>query len=182
MTRRGLSQEPLAPVPPSSAPFGALVAPAQGQAASSVLTRLSKIGADRNAKDAALASLSGPGVKTLEELGAVIAGVNDGPAEGFAFGNNDPPATGAGPVGSAPLSPAMLADQKAREAKYGTVTLASTTLADVTGPPPTQASPGTASGKPRIYDASEGTPLDPLRNKTYDLSFAKVVPADTLSK
>ena len=76
----------------------------------------------------------------------------------------------------------MLADEKAREAKYGTVTLASTTLADVTGPPPTQASPGTASGKPRIYDASEGTPLDPLRNKTYDLSFAKVVPPDAIKK
>jgi UPF0755 protein len=39
-------------------------------------------------------------------------------------------------------------------------------------------SPGTASGHPRIYDASEGTPLDPLLNKTYDLSYAKVVPAD----
>jgi UPF0755 protein len=164
------------------APFGALVALAQGQAPASVLSRLGKIGADRNAKDAALASLSSPGVKTLEELGAVVAGVNDGPAEGFAFGNDDPPASGAGPVGSAPLSPAMLADQKAREAKYGTVTLASTTLADVTGPPPAQASPGTASGHPRIYDASEGTPLDPLLNKTYDLSYAKVVPADTVMK
>ena len=143
----------------------------------SVLTRLGKIGADRNAKDAALASLVGPGVKTIEEMSVVVTGVNDAPAEGFAFGNDDPPGTGTGPVGSAPLSPAMLADQKAREAKYGTVTLASTTLADVTGPAPAQASPGTASGKPRIYDASEGTPLDPLRNKTYDLSYAKVVPA-----
>ncbi len=78
----------------------------------------------------------------------------------------------------------MLADQKAREAKYGTgtVTLAATTLADVTGPPPAQVSPGTASGHPRIYDASEGTALDPLLNKTYDLSYAKVVPANTLTK
>jgi UPF0755 protein len=169
------------PVDPEQ--FGDLVAPVQGQAApGSVLARLSKIGADRKAKDAALASLSGPGFKTLEELGAVVAGVNDGPAEGFTFGNDDPPGTSTGPVGSAPLSPAMLADQKAREAKYGTVTLASTTLADVSGPPPAQASPGTASGKPRIYDASEGTALDPLLNKTYDLSYAKVVPADTVLK
>ena len=173
---------PVAPVSALSAPFGALVAPAQEQAPASVLTRLGKIGADRNAKDAALASLSSPGVKTLEELGAVVAGVNDGPAEGLAFGNDDPPATGTGPVGSAPLSPAMLADQKAREAKYGTVTLAATTLADVTGPQPTQMSPGTASGRPRIYDASEGTALDPLLNKTYDLSYAKVVPADIVMK
>ncbi len=29
---------------------------------------------------------------------------------------------------------------------------------------------------PRIYDVSEGTKLDPLRNKTYDLNFAKTVP------
>jgi len=34
----------------------------------------------------------------------------------------------------------------------------------------------TASGRPRIYDASEGTKFDPLLNKTYDLSYAKVVP------
>jgi len=27
------------------------------------------------------------------------------------------------------------------------------------------------------FDASEGTPLDPLRNKTYDLNYAKTVPA-----
>jgi UPF0755 protein len=162
------------------AQFGALVAPAPGQAApASVLARLSKIGAGRNAKDAAVASLSGPAVKTIEELGFVVSGVNDSPVEGLAFGDTDPPGTG-GPVGSAPLSPAMLADQKAREAKYGTAPLASTTLADVTGPPPAQASPGTASGHPRIYDASEGTPLDPLLNKTYDLSYAKVVPADTI--
>jgi UPF0755 protein len=169
---------------PSSPQFGALAAPAQGLASASVLARLSKIGTDRNAKDAALASLAAPGVKTMEELGFVVSGVNDAPAEGFAFGNDDPPATGTGPVASAPLSPAMLADEKAREAKYGTgtVTLASTTLADPPAAAPAQASPGTASGHPRIYDASEGTPLDPLRNKTYDLSYAKVVPADKLTK
>ncbi|HEY5203256.1 MAG TPA: endolytic transglycosylase MltG [Roseiarcus sp.] len=164
--------------------FGALVSPGQGQAPPSILARLSKIGTARNAKDAALASLSAPGVKTMEELGFVVSGVNDGPAEGFAFGNDDPPATGGtGPIASAPLSPAMLADQKAREAKYGTgtLTLASTTLADTAGAAaPAQASYGTASGRPRIYDASEGTALDPLRNKTYDLSYAKVVPADTV--
>jgi UPF0755 protein len=174
--------------PASVAPspqFGALAAPAQGLASASVLARLSKIGTDRNAKDAALASLSAPGVKTMEESGFVVSGVNDAPAEGFAFGNDDPPATGGtGPIASAPLSPAMLADQKAREAKYGTgtVTLASTTLADPTAAAPAQASPGTASGRPRIYDASEGTALDPLLNKTYDLSYAKVVPANTLTK
>jgi UPF0755 protein len=33
------------------------------------------------------------------------------------------------------------------------------------------------NGRPRVIDASEGTPLDPLLNKTYDLNYAKVVPA-----
>jgi UPF0755 protein len=174
---------PVASAPSSSALFGALVAPAQGQAPASVLARLGKIGADRNAKDAALASLVGPGVKTIEELGAVVAGVNDGPAEGLAFGNDDPPETGAGgPIASAPLSPAMLADQKAREAKYGTATLVSNVAIDTASAAPAQAQPATASGRPRIYDASEGTPLDPLLNKTYDLSYAKVVPADAMLK
>jgi UPF0755 protein len=170
--------------PLDPAQFGALVAPAQGQAPASVLARLSKIGADRKAKDAALASLAAPGAKTIEELGAVVAGVNDGPAEGFAFGNDDPPETGAGgSIASAPLSPAMLADERAREAKYGTATLVSNVAIDSAGVAPAQAaSPGTASGHPRIYDASEGTPLDPLLNKTYDLSYTKVVPADALQK
>ena len=169
--------------PISSAQFGALVAPAQGQARASLLARLSKIGADRKAEDAALASLAGPGVKTLEESGAVVAGVNDGPAEGSAFGNDDPPeAGGGGPIASSPLSPAMLADEKAREAKYGTATLVSNVAIDSASPAPAQAQPATASGRPRIYDASEGTPLDPLLNKTYDLSYAKVVPADAMEK
>src|SRR5271155_3095046 len=78
----------LDPVDPSQ--FGALVAPAQGQpAAATILARLSRIGADRKAKDAALASLEAPGVKSIEELGAVVTGVNDGPAEGLAFADAD---------------------------------------------------------------------------------------------
>jgi peptidoglycan lytic transglycosylase G len=115
----------------------------------------------------------------MEELGAVVAGVNDAPAEGDAFADADA-APGASPdgVASVPLSPAMLADQKAREAKYGTAPVsdvanraaATTFAAAAPAPAPT------SSGRPRIYDASEGTPLDPLLNKTYDLSYAKVVP------
>lgn len=31
---------------------------------------------------------------------------------------------------------------------------------------------------PRIYDASENTPFDPLRNKSYDLNTAKTIPGD----
>ena len=168
----------------ASTQFGSLVAPSERQAASaSVLARLNKIGAGRKAEDAALASLDAPGAKTLDQLGAVITGVNDAPAEGLAFGDTDPPGAGAGPIAMAPLSPAMLADQKAREAKYGTATLVSNVAIDGAGAAaPAPASYGTASGRPRIYDASEGTPLDPLLNKTYDLSYAKVVPADECMK
>jgi UPF0755 protein len=157
------------------AQFGELVTPAQGQVSPSFLARLAKIGRDRNAKDAVLASLAGPGFKTIEESGAIVAGVNDAPAEGLAFADPDPPGAGDGAIASAPLSPAMLADQKAREAKYGTAPLASSAAVAAA---PAAALPPTASGHPRIYDASEGTPLDPLLNKTYDLSYAKVVPAD----
>jgi UPF0755 protein len=160
------------------AQFGALTAPAQGQPAPAALVaRLSRIGADRKATDAALASLVARGFKSIEEIGGVVAGVNDGPAEGLAFGDADPPGADTGPIASAPLSPARLADQRAREAKYGTATLTSNAPAAGVDAAPAPAPSGTASGRPRIYDASEGTPLDPLRNKTYDLSYAKVVPA-----
>ncbi len=124
-----------------------------------------------------MASLSSTaaGSKSIEELGAVVAGVNDAPVEGdaFAFADSDRPDPGT--VASVPLSPAMLADQRAREAKYGTPVLASgdpTNAAAATG-----SQQPTASGRPRIFDASEGTKLDPLLNKTYDLGYPKVVPA-----
>jgi len=34
----------------------------------------------------------------------------------------------------------------------------------------------------RAFDASEGTKLDPLRNKTYDLTFPKEIPSSLLLK
>jgi len=42
------------------------------------------------------------------------------------------------------------------------------------GDPQKQGAAGTRG--PKIYDASEGTPKDPLRNKTFDLTSPKVVP------
>jgi UPF0755 protein len=162
--------------------FGALVAPPRGQAAPPALVaRLARIGADRNAKDAALASLVAPGVKSIEEMSAIVTGVNDSPAEGLAFDDASPAdASGTGPIASAPVPPAMLADERAREAKYGTAQLASSGVAvpdSTTTAAQASPQPPTASGRPRIFDASEGTRLDPLRNKTYDLSYAKVVPS-----
>jgi UPF0755 protein len=161
------------PVNPDS--FGALSAPAAQTAPPAVLTRLIKIGEGRNALDAAMASLTpAAGVKSFEDLGAVVAGVNDGPAEGDAFAEADAAAASPDGLASVALPPAMLADQKAREAKYGTPEIAGVTAVPVAAPAAPQ--PPTPSGRARIYDASEGTRLDPLLNKTYDLSYAKTVP------
>jgi UPF0755 protein len=158
---------------PDPAAFGALAAPSSPRAApAGVLSRLAKIGAGRSAVDSALASLSSAaGPNSIEELGAVVAGVNDAPSEGDAFADAGQAGAASDPVASVALPPAMLADQKAREARYGTPALADSSSAQApVAPQPT------ASGRPRIYDASEGTKLDPLLNKTYDLSYAKVVP------
>jgi UPF0755 protein len=169
------------PVDPAS--FGTLVALASPQIApaAAVVARLAQIGAGRKAMAFALDSLSptAPGAKSIEELGAVVAGVNDAPADGDAFAQSDAPGASPDGVASVPLSPAMLADQKAREAKYGTAQVSEVSNAAATstvGQAAPAAQPATSSGRPRIYDASEGTRLDPLLNKTYDLSYAKVVP------
>jgi UPF0755 protein len=167
------------PIDPSQ--FGALVAPVQLQPVpAAIVARLRRIGASRRAVDAALASLVAPGVKSIDEIGGVVIGVNDGPVEGAAFDDADPAGAGGavGPFSSVPLSPAILADKRAREAKHGTAPLASSgaVLAATTSARPGSPQPPTASGRPRIFDASEGTRLDPLLNKTYDLSYAKVVP------
>jgi UPF0755 protein len=161
------------------ASFGALTAPQPAPAASTaLLARLAKIGADRKAKDDVLASLTASTQegKSIEELGAVVAGVNDSPPEGDAFTDGNLEGAGVTTVASVPLSPTMLADQKAREAKYGTPARA--TVFNVLGVAAVAAvpQPGAPTGRPRAFDASEGTRLDPLLNKTYDLSFAKVVP------
>ena len=119
------------------------------------------------------------GAKSIEELGAVVSGVNDAPAEGDAFAQSNASDASPDGVASIPLSPAMLADQKAREAKIGTAPVSEVSNAAATstvGQAAPAAQPATSSGRPRIYDASEGTRLDPLLNKTYDLSYAKVVP------
>ena len=69
----------------------------------------------------------------------------------------------------------MLADQKAREAKYGAPAVTTPDKAPNAAAGRTAEQLPTVTGRPRIYDASEGTKLDPLLNKTYDLSYTKVV-------
>ena len=136
-----------------------------------LLTRLAKLGERLRLRDALLGaggSLTAKNVsgETLDSLGAVVTGVNDQPAGGNVFTDDDAGAMTA-TLMKVPLSPAALAEQKARIAKYGDPTPTDSRVAGLDAAPAHVA---------RAFDASEGTPLDPLRNKTFDLNYAKTVP------
>ncbi|HUI22083.1 MAG TPA: endolytic transglycosylase MltG [Methylocella sp.] len=115
----------------------------------------------------------GPG---LDELGISVGGVSSPVA-----------ATLDGPVGQedsadAPIDAAAGAPQMPRPTPVGFSTGndndgSSNQTGDLGGsaaPPPQSDKP---PAHPRAFDASQGTPFDPLRNKTYDLNYAKTVPA-----
>jgi UPF0755 protein len=137
----------------------------------------------------------------LDQLGIAIRGVNapagnapdlDGPIDSA----NSDSATNAAAANinseTIPLKPAMLADERAREAKYGLGVTSNVLPPDVlqnqparvTAPasPVVSAQPQSQSASvdpPRhapVYDASEGTKFDPLLNKTWDLNSPKTVP------
>jgi UPF0755 protein len=152
-------------LPPVAAatPAGALLA-----------SKLAKLGASLEKREALLGAggaLSATKIagKSMEELGIVVTGVNDQP-EVVKFPGEDDAAAPSGPVASVPLSPAALADEKAREARWGDAPAGDLRVAADSSTPTTV--------RPRAFDASEGTRLDPLLNKTYDLSYAKVIPDD----
>jgi hypothetical protein len=101
-------------------------------------------------------------------MGAVVEGVNDEPVF-VVNARADNVLAATGPLQSYPLSAAALADQRSRAVRYGAKVVATADLA---------APASRAVGmRPRAFDASEGTPLDPLLNTTYDLNFPKVVPS-----
>ncbi len=101
----------------------------------------------------------------------VVLGVNDPPP-----GSDDPGApVDDEAVTSAPLSPAALADLRARAALYGGGQLIVDT--GVTAAPPAPAAVSPTGPHARAFDASEGTKLDPLRNRTYGLEFPKEIPS-----
>jgi UPF0755 protein len=136
--------------------------------------RLGKLAENRKAAaallgpDGALSTTRAAGA-SLDSLGAIITGVNDEPPA-QAFPDDPGPADAAQPVASVPLSAAALADQKARIARYVDAGAADPRVAGLDAP-------AGAPARPRAFDASEGTPFDPLRNKTYDLNYAHAVPA-----
>jgi UPF0755 protein len=158
--------------------FGAVapvLAPTPADRGGALGAKLAKLGAKLRLRETLLGadgSLSPAKVtgKTPEDLGVVVTGVNDAPT-GVVFSD----ATDADTNGSAasitrvPLSPAALADQRAREARYGEAAIPDARVAGLDAP----ASPA----RYRAFDASEGTPLDPLLNKTFDLNYAKTVPS-----
>ena len=152
--------------------YGATPAPA----ASALAAKLGKVADSRRKMNALLGA---GGSLSPEKLGAakldtvVVTGVND-PSPG----SEDPgapvsdEALSAAPMTTSRVSPAMLADMKARAARYGDSPMAYSAL-----PPPVGVSATPTAVRPRAFDASEGTRLDPLRNRSYDLTSAKEIPA-----
>ena len=141
-----------------------------------LVAKLAKVGERLRLRDALLGAAGSLTAKkvsgeSLDSLGAVVTGVNDEPVGGNVFTDDDAGAMTA-TLMKVPLSPAALADQKARIAKYGDPSTIDSRVAGLDAAP-AQAPPHAA----RAFDASEGTPLDPLRNKTYDLNYAKTVPS-----
>ena len=137
--------------PPDPRIFGALARPiatAKPGALDKVLTAFAH---NQNATEAVLGA-KGVGSRSLEDLGAVIPGVTD---ESAVAADGPPvamptPAAGPKDLFDDPRVPLAVAD----------------------------ATPHPAStGAHRVFDASEGTPLDPLLNKTWDLNNPQVVPA-----
>ena len=124
----------------------------------------------------------------IDKLGWQIPGVDMGDGEpAFLRGDDDEGPTVGGPLKSYPLSPARLADMRAREARYGIEPGSTTLPPDLALDPATERTaalgPCTARGPalpPTALDASEGTSLDPLRNTSFDLNSSKTVPAATI--
>jgi UPF0755 protein len=149
-------------------------APPKAEPASTPLSRwLAKIGADSRTRGASFGP-SGPeapsaGAQNLEDLNPVIAGLNDQPSEEVAGANDEALAT-EGTLGAAPTSALAVALRHSLETCNDGAPKANARPA---GPD----APAVRCGRPRAFDASEGTRLDPLLNKTYDLKFAKAVPA-----
>ena len=106
--------------------------------------------------------------KSIQDLGAVVTGVNDEP-DVAVFEDGGSGGVSTVPAASVPLSATALADQKAREARFGNATVADSGTSAGAG------APVALGARALAFDASEGTRLDPLLNKTYDLSYGKTV-------
>ncbi|MGO9134336.1 MAG: endolytic transglycosylase MltG [Methylovirgula sp.] len=138
----------------------------------------------------------------IDQLGISVRGVPDGrQAAALLDGpvDNAPTATAsadAAPANAAPANAAPIAASAAAPASVTEPVRVSARVTPIAGPAPAPYDPSqplptglgvvpqqqAAASKPvhrPAFDASEGTPLDPLRNKTYDLNYAKTVPTTT---
>ena len=112
----------------------------------------------------------------IEALGIQVRGVQgrsnllDGPGDD-ADSNVD--------MTAYPVSPQRRAEQKALAARYGLPAESDVLPASSPEPAPVTIQ-GPGQRHARAFDASEGTPLDPLRNKSWDLTHAQVIPPLTI--
>jgi len=167
--------------PVSPGAFGGLTPVTAMGAKNSVLGGLlAKLGAQREA----VGVLFGPegeltraskNAAALEDIGAVITGVNDASFEAASALGDDPGPSGA-PVALYPMAPASLADLQARATRFGGAPVVETHAQSDIAPASAVAAIDQKAPRPHAFDASEGTALDPLLNKTYDLSYAKAIP------
>ena len=112
----------------------------------------------------------------IEALGIQVRGVQgrsnllDGPGDD-ADSNVD--------MTAYPVPPQRRAEQKALAARYGLPAESDVLPASAPEPAPVIVQ-GPGQRHARAFDASEGTPLDPLRNKSWDLTHAQVIPPLTI--
>ena len=172
--------DPSAPTPRPPAPVAAAGVPSMARVTSFAFDQFSKA-------PGSFAKPTPPGAPpsgTFDELDVEVAGVRsksdpatwDGDGDGLGAPATATNAGGNGTMQTFPVSPQQAADQRARAAALG-LTASANGAAEPVYPPP-EAAPGGAHlyGKGRVIDASEGTSFDPLRDKSYDLTTAKVVP------
>ena len=163
--------------------LGPITVPARTTGASPLLRRLAKLGRDQLMREALFGpkgslSASVTGTSTnLADTGVVVQGVNDQQTAEAAA--DDAITVPRGPVQSYLMSAAALAKQQSGAERSGSLTGQTSGV----GIRASGASAASAKGalqslgeRPRAFDASEGTPLDPLLNRTYDLNYPKVVP------
>ena len=128
------------------------------------------------------------GDKTFDELDIEVGGLKSrsdpalwGDGDGFEVGTGPSGAPeGTGSAQTFPVPPQHLADQRARAIALGllpNVAVVSPSQQDATPPDAASSTAIHLYGKGKIIDFSEGTSFDPLRDNTYDLTTAKVVPA-----
>lgn len=146
--------------------------------AADLVARLTKAAADRATRDL-LFGPSGPlaaktGDRDIAGMGGVVEGVNEPPQSERSADRGSSEAT-LGPVRTYTMSAVALAEQRALAAKYGVAASATKNGGNILAS--VDAGALAPANLTRAFDASEGTPLDPLLNTTYDLNYPKVVPS-----